>query len=288
MNIEKLTLGTVQFGLTYGINNSKGQTSREEVFRILDFAFQKGILTLDTAPSYGVSELIIGEYLSKQQCNSFNIITKFSFINGADCQSSLKESLKRLSIQSIDTVLFHSFNDYLEHKNELKELVTKSKGLSFCKIGVTVYANDEIEILVNDEMIEVVQVPFNLLDNDFLRGDSLKKLKEKGKEIHTRSPFLQGLFFMDAENINPKFEPLIEQLLELKRLSSQYNLPINKIALLYPLGKPYIDRVLFGVETLNQLMMNISNLNEKLPDELIHSIDSIKTINTKLLNPSTW
>ena len=70
---SKIGLGSVQFGLSYGISNTVGQTSNEEVSRILDIAFRYGITTIDTAASYGTSESIIG----KNEANRFDIVSKF-------------------------------------------------------------------------------------------------------------------------------------------------------------------------------------------------------------------
>ena len=62
---KKLVLGTTQFGLSYGINNKVGQVSNNEVVRILDYAYEKGLDVLDTAPVYGNSEKLIGDYFKK-------------------------------------------------------------------------------------------------------------------------------------------------------------------------------------------------------------------------------
>ena len=73
---SKLILGTVQFGMDYGINNNDGKPSFEKVKDILDFAYLKGIRLLDTAESYGDSQSRIGEY-HKITSHKFKIITKF-------------------------------------------------------------------------------------------------------------------------------------------------------------------------------------------------------------------
>ena len=57
---NKLILGTVQMGLPYGINNSTGKVSLEDSLEILDYAFENGIKTLDTAEAYGNAHEVIG------------------------------------------------------------------------------------------------------------------------------------------------------------------------------------------------------------------------------------
>ena len=61
-NFEKLALGSAQFGLAYGISNSHGKVSMNEVFRILTLAKSLGINTIDTASAYGNSEDVLGSY----------------------------------------------------------------------------------------------------------------------------------------------------------------------------------------------------------------------------------
>ena len=73
---NKIILGTAQFGLNYGINNFNGKIPDKEIFKILDFAYASGIKTLDTAPSYGNSETLIGEYLKSRRSKIFNVNTK--------------------------------------------------------------------------------------------------------------------------------------------------------------------------------------------------------------------
>ena len=117
----KLTIGTVQFGLNYGINNKSGIVNQNEVKKILDFAFENNIKSLDTAQSYGNSEKIIGLY----GANRFKIISKLkSGIQIEDVENSIIKSCKNLKCLSIDGVLFHDFNDFIKIQNYLKSLIT--------------------------------------------------------------------------------------------------------------------------------------------------------------------
>ena len=61
--IEKMVLGTAQFGMDYGISNTIGKPKKKAVFEILDLAWEKGIKRFDTAPSYG-SEALVGEFIT--------------------------------------------------------------------------------------------------------------------------------------------------------------------------------------------------------------------------------
>lgn len=53
----KIVLGTVQFGMNYGITNKNRQTSEEEVEKILEFAKNHSISVLDTAQDMGIQKV---------------------------------------------------------------------------------------------------------------------------------------------------------------------------------------------------------------------------------------
>lgn len=288
MNEKKLILGTVQFGIPYGINNLMGQPSQQEVFSILNKAYEHGIRTLDTASAYGNSEQLIGKFLQNNPNMDFKIITKIKTDDSIDFEKSLKASLTNLKIDSVDTILFHSFSDFKKNINYLSNSINKHKGKLFKKIGVSIYSNNEIIELIDNDLIEVVQAPFNLLDNETQKGQLFKELHNKGKIVHTRSSFLQGLFFMKNEIIPKGLNSLIPYLDELKKLSKQYNISIQELSLSYVLNKKYIDGVLFGVDNLNQFNQNIANINPQLPEALINAIDEINVKDNLLLNPSKW
>ena len=77
---SKLILGTVQFGLNYGINNSAGIMERDQVFELLDIAYDLGIKTLDTAEAYGNAHRLISDF-HKQSIKRFDILSKYSSLN---------------------------------------------------------------------------------------------------------------------------------------------------------------------------------------------------------------
>lgn len=284
---SKLILGTVQFGLPYGINNQNGiLISENEVQEILQKAHSFGINFLDTAAAYGEAENRIGNFHRNNQL--FQVITKFSKTEEKNWEKSLNTSLDKMNMDSVDTVMFHSFEAFIENRNNLSMIINSAKGRLFRKLGVSVYNDEELLALKEVEEIDVVQLPFNLLDNDYQRGEILKELKNSGKEIHTRSCFLQGLFFMDEENLPGNLKPLTPYLVQIKNTAKENNIEIGHLALQYALSKNYIDGVLFGVDSIEQLNQNIQWANKKLSKEIYIQIDKIKVQYPGLLNPTQW
>lgn len=286
--IEKLILGTVQFGLDYGINNPKGRPSENEVFAILNSANEQGIRWLDTAAAYGDAEQRIGSFLQQAAGVDFDIISKFHFSDNTAPATILQASLNRLGVPSIHTYLYHSFKDLQEHPETLRELEALRDAGAIKHLGVSVYTNAELKAACGNPAIGVIQLPFNLLDNDSQRGDLLQEAKEKGKVVHTRSVFLQGLFFKPLGSLSAQFAPLIPHLQFLDKIRQDEGLSWAQICLAYPCSKPYIDGVLIGVDSVEQLVENIEALKKPLPAGVIQKIDEIRVSATELLNPSNW
>ena len=286
-NNSKLILGTVQMGMNYGVNNKYGKIPISECFDILDYAYENGINSIDTAEDYGDAHSIIGEYHAKSK-NKFKINTKFSSSSNLDIDKKVNNYLKQLNINHIELIMFHNLKSYENNQRNielLKEI--KRKGL-IKKVGVSVYRNEEIDYLLDDDDIDVIQLPFNLLDNDNLRLEKINKAKSKGKLIHTRSVYLQGMFFMDSQSENMIYEKLKKYLSLINSISIASEIPILNLALGYCLQHNKIDGVLIGVDSLNQLKSNINAINQTLNHQIIDQINKIKVHNKELLNPTNW
>lgn len=280
---DKLILGTVQFGLNYGINNTQGLPEKKNVFQILSYAYESGIRYIDTAELYGNAHDLIGEFHKLNPAKKFEIITKFphEFDNSLD--DKINTYLDQLAVNHLHAILFHSFDSYIKHQSELKDKIN-----NVVKIGVSVYTNAQMEEVINDANIDIIQLPFNLFDNIHLRGELLKKAKEKNKIIHTRSAFLQGLFFTKKDNPNKIRVKLEKELDLISEISSKYSISIGAIALNYCLHQPQIDGVLIGVDSLAQLKENILCAQTNVSDEYMKEVNAIKIDDIELLNPSLW
>ena len=182
-NFEKLALGSAQFGLAYGISNSHGKVSMNEVFRILTLAKSLGINTIDTASAYGNSEDVLGSIL--KNTDTFSILSKLRPIptNIVDVEkwisAEINHSLQRLRRSRIEAILIHDPKQLLGSIGaELYRAlnVMRDKGL-FQKIGVSVYRPSELELLLQKYAFDVVQLPFNVMDQRFLKMTCCRGLR---------------------------------------------------------------------------------------------------------------
>jgi len=283
--IDKVILGTAQLGLNYGINNKFGRPDKESSFHLLRLAKKEGIKTLDTAEAYGLSHEVIGEFHENYK-DRYIVNTKFKN-SGKSLVNKIAANLKELNIDNINVYFFHNFSD-VYNLEILNECIRLKKEQKIQKIGVSVYTNQDIIKASLIDEIDVVQLPFNLLDNYQLKGEAIEKAKSLNKELQVRSVFLQGLFFMRNDELPSKLQPLANYLKKLNNLSSDLNTSIECIALNYCLKKSTIDHVLFGLENEEQLNRNLECLNFDLNDGVMEYIDSIRVLETDLLNPQNW
>ena len=284
---KNIILGTVQFGLEYGINNNSGKPSEIRVFEILDTAWKNGIDTLDTADAYGNAINLISNY-HKVSGNVFNINTKVKNVDVFGINDKIKSDLFLLQCTKINALFFHSYSEYKESGNNLCELLkAKEEGLVI-SIGVSIYTNEELLDVINDSKIDIIQLPYNLLDNDFHRGSLLKLAKEKGKKIQVRSVFLQGLFFLKSNEVPEKLAILKPFIAKIEKIAKLLNISKESLCLLYPNDQAYIDEIIIGVDTKEQLLRNLESLNKFLPSAVKNEIDQISVNPSSILYPPNW
>jgi len=281
----KLAIGTVQFGINYGINNKNGIPSDIDVSKIFNLSIKNNINYLDTSISYGNSE----ERISKLANNKFNIITKSNNVKSKEeLTSSILTSLSSLKTESVYGFLFHNVDNLIDNHDLWSTLVKFKNENKVKKIGYSVYDTKQIDYLIDEGFIpDIVQLPYSLLDRKFEKY--FMKLKKLGTEIHVRSVFLQGLYFMNNKQLPQKLLPLKKYLDNIESISNQFNVSIGELALNFVNENKFIDKIIIGVDSSTQLNQNIQMIknwdNNNNINELINKI----TVKEQgLLSPVNW
>jgi len=286
--IDKVVLGTAQFGLDYGINNILGKPSKEVVDEILLYAFKVGIRELDTAEAYGDSQKVIGDFFKNHPQNIFSITTKMQ-LDGSSISKNIYKDLKELNVPYIDGYMFHNYKDYNQNPSLVDRLLDYKKNGLIKRLGVSLYTNDEaFNTLINTE-VDFIQIPFNILDNLNNRIEVLELAHSRGIQVYVRSVFLQGLFFLDKSKYTNKLKPASKYIDKIYQIANVYNLSIQQLCLGYVLTNKYVNKVVIGVESLSQLKNNFEIINNiNIPEEVIELINDIKVKETEILNPAFW
>lgn len=288
----KLGLGTVQFGVNYGISNAEGQTSADEVAEILAIAGRNGINIIDTAALYGTSEEVLGMVLPVG--HQFKLVTKTPRFDAAKITSadaSLLEqtfaaSLQKLRCPAIYGLMVHNAHDLLCEDGHLlmeKVLELRQQGLVE-KTGVSIYTAEQIDRILDRFTIDLIQVPVNVFDQRLLASGHLAKLKAAGVEIHARSVFLQGLLLMEPDQLPPFFDTCRGELVAYREMLNEYGLTPVDAALGFVTGLDEIDCVICGVNNHRQLE-EICTSYKPLPAEFFRrfALDQ-----DEILNPALW
>ena len=291
MNQQKRTLadfivlGTAQFGMDYGITNVSGRPSKPEAFRILEYAWERGIRRFDTAPGYD-SEELLGDFIRTNGIErDVIVLTKISGLEGneshrARISQSMDLSRRRLNSQ-IDTLFFHDpANSRLLLEDEIffRELLETRQ---VNNIGVSVYDPVEVERLGTCELGLAFQFPLNVLDRRFENVEMTL-----GKR-YARSIFLQGL--LASPNALRAGTP--RDILSLHKryhdkLKSNGVSPVD-FATSFVKNSNCVDYFLVGVNTVMQLKKLLAIRFEGIwPNSLTAPL--ISRLPEKLIDPRTW
>ncbi len=284
----RIALGTVQFGLSYGIANQTGQVTRSEAKAMLQLAAANGVDTLDTAIAYGESETCLGE----AGALSFNVVTKLPAIPASchDVKGWVREqvglSLRRLGLPRVYGLLLHRSGDLLGGKGAvLWHALEELRGMGLVqKIGISVYAPSEIEAVTNLYKVDMVQAPFNIVDRRLSTSGWLDRLKSKDIEVHTRSVFLQGLLLIPRAAIPPKFSSWNSLWATWHDWLDNADIPAAQACLGFVQGVSGIDKIVVGVDSVQQFEQIIEAAQVTV--DLI--FPEISCDDERLINPSNW
>ena len=282
--IEKLGIGTAQFGQRYGISNKFGKVSQSEAENILYLAKLNSIDIIDTAISYN-SESCLGNIGVKE----YKVVTKLPPVpNGIKnvCEwidVQIKSSLKRLRVNSVYGLLLHNSEDY--KNSEIREKFKSLKADKIIhKLGVSIYSPNELNNLSCENEIDIVQAPINLVDQRLVDSGWLKKLNSYGVEVHARSVFMQGLLLMPKKLIPQSFMAWSSLWNKWHDWLNRENITAIEACLHYVFSLPYVNRVIIGFEAANQLKQIVESLKSSLN---ISYLD-ISNSEEDLVNPSMW
>lgn len=288
--ISRLALGTVQFGLDYGINNTAGRPTDAAVEAILRTAKAAGLTLLDTAAAYGDSESRLGVWLSQpgNDTPAFKLVTKLAAGPPPQVRQQLQEARGRLRQASLYGVMFHDFTAFRQQPMAWTALQEARAAGEVQRIGVSLYHPQEIKWLLAQELdINLVQVPFNVFDQRF--GSLLPELQQRGIEVHVRSAFLQGLLLREPVTLPDFFSPLATKLTQIRTLAEEAGIPLPALLLLFAVSAPGVSRVVIGVDTADNLRDNLAAVSFiPLAEQLRPALQLLAEETTDYILPYTW
>jgi aryl-alcohol dehydrogenase-like predicted oxidoreductase len=286
--MSRVALGTVQFGLSYGVANQVGQVSRASAKAMLELAAGHGVDTLDTAIAYGESEACLGE----AGTGRFKVVSKLPALPDgctavdAWVQEQLALSLARLGACSLYGLLLHRPDQLLEAGGAAlyRALQRLKETGQVEKIGISIYDPRQLDILLPPHKFDLVQAPLNLVDRRLHASGWLQRLKDEGVEVHTRSAFLQGLLLMPKPAIPARFAPWTELWDRWHAWLASHELSAVQACLAYPLSLAGVSRVVVGADSVGQL----SEILLAGAAGSCHDFPDLQCDAEDLINPARW
>jgi aryl-alcohol dehydrogenase-like predicted oxidoreductase len=303
MDPSKITLGTAQLGLEYGIANRTGKPDEANARAILDYAWNNGINSFDTAPAYGNSEEIIGRFIDSRLKSNPDIVVISKLPGIPEIESFSKDmlldkvrnqviqSLKSLKIKTIPFYLLHRPKELFTSKNILLEclLRVQKEGL-IDKIGVSIYDPSEVEQALTYKELKAIQIPINVFDHRLIDSGLLARLEKKKFVVFARSVYLQGLFMLPIEGVPKHLERAKAPLSLLKDMAKRYELDVDALCFSFVRDLDGITSIVTGAEKIEQVARNCAILKQiALPGTLKKEImETFCSIPEDIINPSKW
>ncbi len=253
--IDKLALGTAQFGNAHGVSNLRGRLNEAEARATLCLAGDAGLAHLDTSAEFGDAEAQVGKLAPRER--TFKITTKTVSMAGGlgALEARARKSLRNLGAPSAYALLINSAEDLLGPDGELlwrKAHELKDAGL-FEKIGVSMRVEDAPAALARRFKPDIMQLPVSLLDQRLVISGELQTLADLGVELQLRSIFLQGLLFLPRDGLPSALTSAGPRLSRIRREIAEAGADPLQAALSYALQRPEATSVIVGVASAAEL-----------------------------------
>ncbi len=295
MSSKQICLGSAQFGLNYGVTNSKGKLNFEEVKEIINFADDIGINIIDTAQDYGDAEKIIGKCISKKR--SLKIISKLRshentfFIRDdlSKLQKNLEETLNNLKVDFLECLLLHDENDlFKEGSSYLLEWIEKVKKLGLIKnFGISVYNFKNISE-IQKLNLDIIQLPLSIYNRENFESGFINKLDQIGLKIQARSIYLQGIVLSKPTELpNWVNENDYEEHIKFQNKLKKYNISPLEACINYVKSINEIDSIVVGVTSKDELKELKDIWDQDFDFELFSTL-SLPKMSKFLLDPRNW
>jgi aryl-alcohol dehydrogenase-like predicted oxidoreductase len=258
-----LALGTVQFGLNYGIAGRGNAVPEDEVRAILEFAYSSGVRWLDTAAAYGNIEERLAALAGGL---AFAIVSKLpprpDNISGPAIRSwtcdMVERAHERLGV-SLKALLFHRAEDLWGDGGTVAWMAaTEAASRHGIPLGVSCYDAGTLQRLAERFPLAIAQLPGNALDQ------SITAMHLPAVPIHLRSIFLQGLLLMDQGEAVRRLPAAAAALQRWHAWCADHRLPPLRAALSIARHLP-VSQCVLGVDSLTQLRAIVQAWGEAVP-----------------------
>jgi len=294
----KLCLGTVQFGMDYGIQGGH-RPSAADAAAIIGEAVSGGVDAIDTAAAYGEAESVVGRFLASRPGvrDGLFLVSKFGtdlFCGtaradfGGRLADAARSSIAKLATDRLDAYICHVATAVRDDAVIEAMASVKAEGLAR-KVGFSVYETDEAMAAIDSGAVDFLQVPYSVLDQRMARDGVFDKASARGVEVHARSAFVQGLALMDADAVPDWLYGARRLLRDLEGLCADAGTTRRRLALAFVRRRSGISHLVFGVDDSRQLGEILADFQAPVADDVLDEAERMfADVDPRLVMPNKW
>jgi len=301
IQVSEVAFGCVEIGMPYGmgVESANDMPAEDEAIHLLQTALQSGVNFFDTAPAYGTSETILGKAFNQTR-SEVVIATKCKYFQNSDgtlpaydklkqiIHTSLQESLTALQTDYIDIYMLHQSTEEILNSADVRAIFAELKQSGVIRAtGASVYTNQQTELVINAGGWDVIQVPFNIMDQR--QAEMFDKLHNSGIGVIIRSVLLRGMLTDKGVNLHPELAGVESHIQKIKAFSNQQQVSLSTLAPRFVLSYPQVSSILVGIDKLSYLEESIAAANgEYLEDEIFEQAKTLAYPDPAFIDLPKW
>ena len=294
----KLCIGTVQFGVDYGLHGKSAPAVADSV-ALINVAVQQGVDAIDTSSLYGDAESVVGTFLQQSPVSRENLclvskfgLSPFEGLSAAECIKQLEReavaSMAKMGVEYLDAYICHVPSAVWDERI-VQAMVSLRESDKARKVGFSVYETQEAVAAIDTHAVDFLQIPLSILDQRMSAEGVLDRAVEAGVELHARSAFVQGLALMAEKEVPQHLAEIRPVIARLDELCRDFGIVRRDLAMAFVRGPRQISHLVFGVHDMNQLQENIDSFSSDVPEKAIREAKRLfADVDPSLVMPNKW
>jgi aryl-alcohol dehydrogenase-like predicted oxidoreductase len=257
---ERLPVIGLGTAIVFDIGSDAAQ--RAERRKVIDTLLQGGARLIDTAPSYGAAETVVGDLLADMKARDrIFLATKVRAAGRDRAIAEMQQSQRRLRSEKIDLMQIHNVG--FVNRGEIADQLAllrdwKERGV-FRYIGVThsqsqERANDRLIEIMRTEKLDFIQVNYSMAERSVEQG-LLAAAADTGTAVLVNLPFARARLFRAVRG-----KPVPDWAKEFDATTW------GQFFLKYILASEAVNAVIPGMDKPEYVVDNLNAARGRLPD----------------------
>ena len=301
INVSEIAFGGVEIGLPYGIGvkSKDDMLAENEAIRLIHSAIEGGINFFDTARTYGNSEIIMGKAF-KDRRDEVVISSKCRFFRDSNgnlysnkrlkniIATSLDESLNALQTDYIDVYMLHQTDLEILENHVIADTFQELKSNDIIRAtGVSTYSTKETKKAIESGVWDVIQLPFNLMDQT--QGSNFSLAAEQGVGIVVRSVLFKGILSEKGRHLHSALRDVEKYLKLYEKLLNDSAMNLPTLATKFALSFKEVSSVLIGIDRKKYLKEALATADGNyLSKEMLAKAKELGYPNPQFLDLPKW